>query len=637
MVLASENIRLVFVCGWIIGVFAIIMQALIEPIIMNNITVHLKEGNNDYSMILLLIGAFLFSSVLVCVANMFLIILKRMCVLVQNKKIIHGLMGNVLCSESRYLKEHEPEQIVTRLSRDVFDYTDFKISSVIELPLVVSGLIFTCFVMFLGSPEFLLNLGIKSQHGNAILATIIILMAPLHLTFLLFNKKFVRIENAQAEAHEKEIQIATESLRGIEDIRSANAFDFALERLWIGLENARKHKTKLFALFVSFQHIGSLTWVLTQVVVLGVSAWLISRTDYDFKFEDYMGFSLICGMFNQYLYRCSEIILGWQRAKPAKRRIAEFENLHIRFTTRDRFTPTIISGSLQFDKVGYKLEERDILCDININVALGEHIAIVGPSGSGKTSLLKLVMCHLRPTEGMILFNGRNIDDIDFNSYALKVSYVSQYPFIFQGTILDNICVGRDIDVPFQIIVRLLQDVALVPDLIRRVLDDEVTISSVEGKKKITWREFFYNEIGCTTYEDDYMINIIERSDFFHVILKDALSSSVGSGGLDLSGGQKAKIAIVRALISNPDVLLLDEITSSLDEMSRRKIMQLLFEKYKNKTILFVTHSLDIICGMDNIYVLDGGRIIQCGKYEKLIYEKGLFREMVSRNSGEGS
>ncbi len=622
---------MVFVCGWLIGGFAIIMQALIEPIIMNNITAYLKEEGKDFSMIVLLIGAFLFSSILVCVANMSLIILKRMCTLFQNKKIIHKLMGNVLCSESQYLKEHEPEQIVTRLSRDVFDYTDFKVSTLIELPLVVLGLISTCFVMYIGSPEFLLNLGIKSQHGNAILATIIIMMAPLHLTFLLFNKKFVRIEYAQAEAHEKEIQIATELLRGIEDIRSVNAFDFALERLLIGLENARKHKTKLFALFVSFQHIGSLAWVLTQVVVLGVSAWLIGRPDYDFKFEDYMGFSLICGMFNQYLYRSSEIILGLQRAKPAKRRIAEFENLNARYAIKDRFISTITAGSLQFNKVGYKIERRDILCDINLNVELGEHIAIVGPSGSGKTSLLKLAMCHLKPSDGVILFNGKNIDDISFDSYALKVSYVSQHPFIFEGTILDNIFVGRDIDLPFKIIARLLQEVALIPDLIRRVFDDEVTVIEEKDANGITWREFFYNKMGCAKCEDDFIIDMIEKSDYFHAILRAALLSSVGSGGRDLSGGQKVKIAIARALVGNPDILLLDEITSSLDEISRRNILRLLFEKYKNKTILFVTHSLDIICGMDNIYVLEGGRIIQSGKYEKLIYEKGVFREMVSR------
>lgn len=635
MLLKSKHIRMVFVCGWLIGGFAIIMQALIEPIIMNNITAHLKEGGNDFSMIVLLIGAFLFSSILVCVANMALIILKRMCTLFQNKKIIHKLMGNVLCSESQYLKEHEPEQIVTRLSRDVFDYTDFKVSTLIELPLVVLGLISTCFVMYLGSPEFLLNLGIKSQNGNAILATIIIMMTPLHLTFLLFNKKFVRIEYAQAEAHEKEIQIATELLRGIEDIRAVNAFNFALERLWIGLENARKHKTKLFALFVSFQHIGSLAWVLTQVVVLGVSAWLIGSPDYDFKFEDYMGFSLICGMFNQYLYRSSEIILGLQRAKPAKRRIAEFENLNAKYAIKDKFISTITAGSLQFNKVGYKIEKRDILCDINLNVELGEHIAIVGPSGSGKTSLLKLAMCHLKPSDGVIRFNGKNIDDISFDSYALKVSYVSQHPFIFEGTILDNIFVGRDIDLPFKIIARLLQEVALIPDLIRRVFDEEVTVIEEKDTNGITWREFFYNKMGRTKCEDDFIIDMIEKSDYFHAILRAALLSSVGSGGRDLSGGQKVKIAIARALVGNPDILLLDEITSSLDEISRRNILRSLFEKYKNKTILFVTHSLDIICGMDNIYVLEGGRIIQCGKYEKLIYEEGLFREMISREAFE--
>lgn len=633
----NDRIRwCVLVVGWIIGGLTIIMQSIIEPIAMNNIIVVLKDGGNGITNIFLLIVIYFISVIFAFIMNLIVNILKRMIVFAQNANDVHGLMTRVLCAENEDIKKHAPEQMVTRLSRDVLDYAEFKVSATIESPLVVLGLIVTCFMMFVGSPDFLSKMGIMQQHGNIVLGSVIIIMTPLHLTFLLFNKRLMAIDYAQAEAYEKEIQISTESLRAIEDVRALNAFDFVLKRIGVRLEETRKTKTKLFAVFAAFQHLGGIVWVFTQVIVLGVSAWLISKNNSDFKFEDYMGFSLLCGMYNQYLNRITEVVLSWQRAKPAKRRILYFANLHARFSAAYRSAAIDKSGALVFDKMWYKVGNHEILCDINLKIRIGDYIAIVGPSGSGKSTLLKLAMCHLSPTSGGVYYGGQNIDKINYQMYTSKVSYVSQKPFIFEGTILDNILVDRKLKMSFEDIVALIEDVVLVSDLIKRVLDDDATSFIYDYNiTKITWRNFICSKLECENIDDEQLIIKIKNSNFFHLVLKAGLLSRVGSEGSDISGGQVAKIALARALAGEPEILLLDEITASLDELSQEKIINMLLTKHSDKGIVFVTHCLGVIQGMDNIYVLNRGRIIQSGSYDNLIHTPGLFSEMISSNLGK--
>ena len=181
-----------------------------------------------------------------------------------------------------------------------------------------------------------------------------------------------------------------------------------------------------------------------------------------------------------------------------------------------------------------------------------------------------------------------------------------------------------------------MDDVGLVDDLIKRVLDDDTAshISDCNGIK-MSWRDFVCRNLYAHDTEDEQLILMIKRSDYFLEMLRAGLLSEVGSGGIGISGGQAAKIALARALVGNPDFLLLDEITASLDELSRNKIIKMLSKKYSDKGIVFVTHCLDIIQDMDNIYVLKNGRIAQSGDYRELICQSGLFSEMVSSKTVE--
>ncbi len=615
--------------SWMIGFIIVSFQAIVDPLVMNNITFSLRTGKSDSPSIFLYIGIFLLSTIIVCAGNTVFNILKHYMIFSFNAKTNLELMSKVLYADCVFMQKNSPEKIVTRISRDVNDYSDFKISTAVELPLIIAGLITTCYIMFCGTPQFLTTLGINSQQGNFLLAVIIILVTPLHLSFLLFNNRFIQIEQAQADAHENEIHLATESLNAIEDVRSSFAFSFILKRLKCVYEKTQQNKTKLFALFSVFQNTSGLTWGITQIIVLGISAWLIIKAESGFQFEDYNGFCFLCGMFNQYVTRFVDVILKWQRAKPARRRISELYELNNRFKCRSA-DKTLKNANLKFKNVTCRIANRNILTNINFELSPGEHVALVGPSGSGKSTLLKLAMCHLNPTTGDIQYGKQSLQNINFQNYTSKVAYVSQHPFIFQGSFLENILVGRKLNISKQELVALIHDVALVPDLIKRGLDIAVdNYLEQYSKAGITLRQYLVEKYRCSQINDEMAIEIIKNSSLLDSVLLAGLSSNVDSAGKNISGGQAAKLALARALIGKPEIILLDEVTSSLDEMSQEIIINMLTDKHKNKSVIFITHRLAAISGMERIIVMNSGEIVQDGTFDTLLHSQGLFSELI--------
>lgn len=624
----------VLTISWIIGLAVILLQSLIDPLIMNNVTFLLKNGLAAPCKIFLYIGLFSTSMLLICAGNLIGSILKQTLIFSLNAKETLRLMSTVFYTDSSFMRKHAPEKVVTRISRDVNDFSGFKVSTIIEIPLIIAGLITTCLMMFFGAPHFLADWGLNLQQGSPLLATIIILMTPLHLIFLLFNAKFIKIEQAQAEAHENEIQLSTESLHAIEDVRSSYAFDFILNRLWGVYEKTQRSKSRLFAVFSAFQNVSGVVWAITQIVLLGVSAWLITHENSNFKFEDYSGFCLLCGMFNQYVSRTMDVVLNWQRAKPAKKRLQEFYDLTDHF---GRAQGNVIANShaeLIFKHLTYTIEERAILDGITVKITPGEHIAVVGPSGSGKSTFLRLAMRHLIPTSGGVYYGVQNIEKLNFHQYTSRVAYVPQHPFIFQGTLLDNILVGRKLEMSFEELISLLYDVALVPDIIRRVLDDSATsVLNLSSGFGMSLRTYFCKIQGCPEQNDACMIEFIEKSPLLNQVLKAGLQSKTDGPEKGLSGGQVAKVALARALAGKPEVILLDEITAALDEISQERIIHTLTHKYQTVSIIFVTHRLAVIKKMERILVMHSGRIIQDGAFDLLLQTPGFFTELVQHEA----
>lgn len=233
-------------------------------------------------------------------------------------------------------------------------------------------------------------------------------------------------------------------------------------------------------------------------------------------------------------------------------------------------------NEIKFESVDFKYSEYDkkVLNNVNLNIGKNEKIAIVGSNGSGKSTLIKIICGLLDSSNGVVSFNGVDIRDLTKKSLQNKISVVNQNPIIFQGTLLENILLNeKNIDTQY---LNRVMDITLVNDLIN---------------------EF---PIGFET--------------------------NISQSGMNLSGGQKQKIAIARALVKKPELLLLDEPTSSLDSASEFHIMQGI--QKLNLTCIVISHRLSTIKQFDKVIVLENGKIKEYGSHQDLLEIKGKYYEL---------
>lgn len=585
----KKHLNLLIVC-WLIGLFLPICQSFLEPMTLKSVTDVLEHCKPDSApQIVKYLVLFLFVAIGGCAARALSAVIRGKLSALHVSDWTIDLMKKVLFTRNDYLLQNEPEKIVRRVARDTETATSYLLSLWVDAPFAILGLCMTSWLMFLGSPKFLeTGLNLAHQHGNILLATVIVCMSPLHLLFLLYNKKLMSIEQRQADASEKEAFVATETLRGIADIRSSYSFPFAIRRLLDTIIPSRDTRIRLFSLNVLLGNLGALVWGFSQVTVISVAAWLIFHKTNGFAFSDYMGFSALCGAFNLSIVQTVEIVLGWQKSRQATLRLKELASLPDVFSPGVGRLPKSTTSALNFRNVRFSPAENVTILDgLDLDVKPREHVALVGPSGCGKSTLLKLAMRHLSPTSGEVSFGEQNLEEINFEYYAKHVAYVSQKPFIFQGTIRDNILVGRNLYMSDTQLKHIIDAVALTDDLKQKNPD----------------------------------------------IMK-ALDYEIKAEGQGISGGQAAKIALARALAGNPDVLLLDEVTAPLDELSQEKVTRMLDEECRDKTIISISHRLPAVRNMDRLVVMESGHIVQEGKYDELAAKPGLFATLVARETG---
>lgn len=232
-------------------------------------------------------------------------------------------------------------------------------------------------------------------------------------------------------------------------------------------------------------------------------------------------------------------------------------------------------GNVEFRNVGfhYPDDEEYVLKGVSIDVKAGESIALVGPSGGGKTTLCNLIPRFYEVTDGEILIDGVNVNDMTMESLRGQIGVVMQDVYMFSGRVRDNIEYGRP----------------------------GATLEEIkEAAKKAGADEF------------------IEK-------LPDGYDTYVGERGVKLSGGQKQRISIARVFLKNPPILILDEATSALDNESERIVQKSLDELAKGRTVFTIAHRLTTIKNADNILVLTEDGIVESGKHDELIAKKGLY------------
>ncbi len=243
--------------------------------------------------------------------------------------------------------------------------------------------------------------------------------------------------------------------------------------------------------------------------------------------------------------------------------------------------------TLEFDHVAFKHQtaSQNAINDISFSAKTGETIAFVGPSGSGKTTLMKLLVGLYRPQDGKILYNGMDENSIDFEDLRNQIGFVTQDTQLFSGSIRENL---------------LFVNPAATEDDLEDVL----------------------KKAACQ--------NLLSRAE-------KGLDTMIGEGGLKLSGGEKQRLSIARALLRKPKLLLFDEATSALDSLTEEEITDTIRDISKEGTqvTILIAHRLSTIMHADRIYVLEKGDVVETGNHESLIAEKGLYFAMWRQQIGE--
>jgi ATP-binding cassette subfamily B protein len=223
--------------------------------------------------------------------------------------------------------------------------------------------------------------------------------------------------------------------------------------------------------------------------------------------------------------------------------------------------------------------------DISFEVRSRQTIAFVGPSGAGKTTLVKLLVGLYRPQSGRILYNGKPGDVIDLDSLRERIGFVTQDTQLFAGTIRENLL------------------------FVNPIASDAECLDALQ-------------KAACQ--------NLLARAD-------KGLDTMIGEGGVKVSGGEKQRLSIARALLRRPDLLVFDEATSSLDSLTENEISDTVRKVTRGKKMItiLIAHRLSTVLHADCIYVLERGRIIESGRHADLLDKKGLYHAMWRQQIGE--
>ena len=239
-----------------------------------------------------------------------------------------------------------------------------------------------------------------------------------------------------------------------------------------------------------------------------------------------------------------------------------------------------IKGNIQFEHVNFWYDRDNVVFkNLNLTIHKGEKLAIVGHTGSGKTSLVSLLSRYYEFQGGDILIDGQSIRNYTLESYRKQFGKVEQNVYLFPGSIKENVLYGRE-----------------------GVTDEEI------------WR----------------VLDIVQASEFIHR-LPNGLETIIGDRGRDLSVGQRQLISFARAILLNPEILILDEATSSVDAYTEAMIQEALEKMLEDRTAIIVAHRLSTIVNADRIIVMDNGAIVEEGTHEELLDLKGKYASLYNQ------
>lgn len=397
-----------------------------------------------------------------------------------------------------------------------------------------------------------------------------------------FKRPFKKINLKQMEAEARLNSHIIESLKGVETIKVLAAEDKSLEKL---------EKEYIRNLRIAFKEgvlsniqgtLSSLVNTVGNLVLMYIGTLMVINGK--ITLGSLMAFTSLSSYFMDPIGRLIGLQLQIQEASISLKRISEIYEVEREQIDNDKIQIKQVEGDISIENVTFSYgSRRPVLNDVTIKIPKGKKVALVGESGSGKTTVSKLLLKYYTPEEGKINISGYDIEELDVYSLRKSIAYVPQNIELFSGTIKDNILLGKS-----------------------NITYDDIK----EACENANCNSFINNMPGkYDTYLDE------------------------AGGGL--SGGEKQRIALSRALVKKSKFMILDEATSNLDFISEAKIYDTLYKKGRDTTMLVIAHRLSTIRNCDIIYVMDKGKVVEVGDHKTLLSKKGYYYRLYESQVGE--
>jgi len=461
--------------------------------------------------------------------------------------------------------------LVTRLTNDVTQVQNF-----------VNGLM----RIFVKAPLLCIGSLIMAVRLNPHLAVVLVVVVPIVAVLIAINMRvgfplFMIVQKALDRVN----GVVREFLSGIRVVKAFNRFDYETEKFGIANNEYRSKATTAMRVMAVFNPAITLTVNFGIVAVLWLGGLRVNagqmQVGHVIAFVNYM---------TQILFSLMTISMVFNmlvRAKASAGRIGEVFAERNAMTWGDRpAKESGVRGRIDFENVTFSYDGPDaapVLKNINLTVLPGETVGIIGSTGSGKSSLIGLIPRFYDATSGTVKVNGVDVRNVDPKTLREKVAIVPQKTVLFTGTVADNLRWGKE----------------------------DATPEEMERAARMAQAHEF-----ISSFPEGY-------------------ETRIGQGGVNFSGGQKQRLSIARALIRNPEILILDDCTSAVDVVTEANIKQALKRYAENLTCLIIAQRITSVMDADKIVVMDNGQIVGIGKHDELLRNCEVYREIFQSQIGK--